>query len=77
MRPGYKQTEVGVIPEDWEAEALGPYIQISSEESPSRFRFEGIGTSYFKVDQLNNDSKYLSATPYFFFGKAKRSHKEV
>ena len=23
VKPGYKQTEVGVIPEDWEAPALG------------------------------------------------------
>ena len=63
---GYKQTEVGVIPEDWIAEALGAHVQINSGESPSLFRFEGSGIPYFKVDQLNNDSKYLSATPYFF-----------
>ena len=68
VRPGYKQAEVGVIPEDWAAEALGSYVEIKSGESPSQFRFERDGVPYFKVDQLNNDSKYLSSTPYFFRG---------
>lgn len=64
--PGHKLTEVGMIPEEWVAQALGPHVQINSGESPSLFRFETSGVPYFKVDQLNNDSKYLSATPYFF-----------
>ncbi len=25
VRPGYKQTEVGVIPEDWDADNLGRF----------------------------------------------------
>jgi type I restriction enzyme S subunit len=28
MRPGYKQTEVGVIPEDWEARPIGAFIDL-------------------------------------------------
>jgi len=28
MKPGYKQTEVGVIPEDWEAAKLGNFISL-------------------------------------------------
>ena len=66
VREGYKQTEVGVIPKDWEVETLGSLVQITSGESPSLFRFETSGIPYFKVDQLNNDSKFLSTTPYFF-----------
>ncbi len=61
----YKKTEVGLIPEDWDVSTLGSHVEINSGESPSRFRFETSGVPYFKVDQLNNDSKYLSATPYF------------
>ena len=26
VKPGYKQTEVGVIPEDWEVEQLGELV---------------------------------------------------
>jgi type I restriction enzyme S subunit len=30
IRPGYKQTEVGVIPEDWKAGTLGSLVQITT-----------------------------------------------
>lgn len=69
LRAGYKQTEVGIIPEDWDAEKLGTYVEIKSGESPSLFRFETDGIPYFKVEQLNNNGKYLKDTPYYFRGK--------
>ena len=28
MKPGYKQTDVGVIPEEWDAEKLGNFISL-------------------------------------------------
>ncbi len=62
---GYKQTEVGVIPEDWDVIQLGNYVDISSGESPSKFSFEMTGIPYFKVDQLNNGAVYAEITPYF------------
>lgn len=37
MKPGYKQTEVGVIPEDWEVKRLGDAIErIVGGGTPSR-----------------------------------------
>lgn len=71
---GYKQTEAGVIPSDWSVEVLGPHVEIKSGESPSLFNFESDGTPYFKVEQLNNNSKYLKDTPYFFHGEQKVTH---
>ena len=71
--PGYKPTEVGVIPGDWCADALGSHVDITSGESPSRFRFTSEGIPYFKVDQFNNNSKYLCDTPYFIRGNRKVS----
>ena len=65
LRTGYKQTEVGVIPEDWNADRLSAYIEIKSGESPSKFTFMNEGLPYFKVEQLNNNNKYLRDTPYF------------
>lgn len=62
---GYKQTEVGVIPEDWEVKSLGTLVDIRSGESPSKFTFQSAGIPYFKVEQLNNDSVYADETPYF------------
>jgi hypothetical protein len=74
--PRYKLTEVGVIPEEWVAEALGLYVQIKSGESPSFFQFETSGVPYFKVDQLNNDSKYLRRR-LTSSGKERRSRVEA
>ncbi len=36
MNPGYKQTEVGVIPEDWETRQLGEIAETSSGTTPLR-----------------------------------------
>jgi type I restriction enzyme S subunit len=68
LKPGYKLTEVGVIPEDWEVVPLGGFVKITSGASPSQFRFSGGGIPYFKVEQLGNTEKYLDVTdtPYLF-----------
>jgi type I restriction enzyme S subunit len=65
IRKGYKQTDVGVIPEDWEVIKLGEHVKITSGESPSKFKLESEGTPYFKVEQLNNCKKYQVETPYY------------
>lgn len=69
---GYKQSEVGIIPEDWETKPLGELVEIYSGDSPSKFVFSTEGTPYFKVEQLNNGSVYADSTPYFI-----RSSKKV
>ena len=68
LKPGYKLTEVGVIPEEWDPVQLGDYVRITSGESPSLFKFLGTGVPYFKVEQLSNTEKYLTSTvtPYHF-----------
>ncbi len=35
LKPGYKQTEVGVIPEDWEVKQLGTFTDCTSGGTPS------------------------------------------
>jgi type I restriction enzyme S subunit len=62
---GYKQSEVGVIPGDWEVKALGELVTIASGESPSKFQFKPEGLPYFKVEQLNNGTVYADETGYF------------
>lgn len=68
LMPGYKHSDVGVIPDDWDATQLGGLVRITSGASPSLFRFTGNGIPYFKVEQLSNSGKYLSGTdtPYLF-----------
>ena len=63
MKEGYKQTEIGVIPEDWEVSEIKDIGGLFSGDSPSKMRDGNI--PYFKVDQLNNAYKYQKETPYF------------
>ena len=80
LRAGYKQTEVGVIPEDWDVTPLGFQVQITSGESPSLIKFTTSGKPYFKVEQLGNCEKYLGgeSTPYHFrVGKTVRGNSVI
>lgn len=62
---GYKNSELGIIPVDWDTKQLGQLVDISSGESPSKYKFQTSGIPYFKVEQLNNSSVYAEITPYF------------
>lgn len=62
---GYKQTEIGVIPADWDVRSLESLVKITSGESPSRFKLSNDGIPYFKVEQLNIGTKYQKETPYY------------
>ncbi|PSJ16262.1 restriction endonuclease subunit S [Nitrosomonas supralitoralis] len=64
LKPGYKQTEVGVIPEDWDVCQLKDFVDINSGESPSKYKFVNEGIPYYKVEQLNAGDKYIEETPY-------------
>ncbi len=67
VRRGYKRSEIGLVPYDWDVRTLGSLVSITSGESPSGFRFGLEGAPYYKVEQLNNSSKYLGSdeTDYF------------
>ena len=71
VKAGYKQTDLGVIPEDWSVIKLGDYVVITSGESPSKFMMQDEGIPYFKVEQLNNCTKYQEDTPYHIKGRKK------
>jgi type I restriction enzyme, S subunit len=61
---GFQQTEVVVIPKDWEVVAIGENVTVNSGESPSKFKILASGIPYFKVDELNNSSKYAEKSRY-------------
>lgn len=65
----FKQTEVGMIPWDWEVKCVDDCGTLKSGESPSNFTFVTSGIPYFKVDQMNNCNKYQIETPYFIAEK--------
>lgn len=47
IRLGYKQTDVGVIPEDWEASTVGDVVSFSGGSQPPRSTFRFAPTSGF------------------------------
>lgn len=56
---GYKDSAVGVIPQEWEVATLGKLVSITSGESPSLFNLRDIGKyPYIKVEDMNNCEKY-------------------
>lgn len=60
LKPGYKQTEVGVIPEDWDCVHIGVVAETSSGATPSRAKqqeyFDGGTIPWVKTLDLNNSS---------------------
>ena len=56
---GYKDSVVGIIPQEWEVATLGKLVSIASGESPSLFHLRSIGKyPYIKVEDMNNCEKY-------------------
>ncbi|WP_133120778.1 restriction endonuclease subunit S [Mycolicibacterium goodii] len=51
----------------WTPRRMGELVTLTSGQSPSGFKFGGVGTPYYKVDQLGRSRKYLgrNSTPYF------------
>ena len=55
MKPGYKQTEVGVIPEDWEAAHIGDVCSFSDGSQPPRSTFKFAPTpGYIRLIQIRD-----------------------
>jgi type I restriction enzyme, S subunit len=58
MRPAYKQTEVGIIPKDWEVSTLGAISQASSGTTPARALYDRYykngNTAWVKTMDLRN-----------------------
>lgn len=66
VRPGYKQAEVGVIPEDWEATTIGDVCTFSGGSQPPRFTFRFAPTKgYVRLIQIRDykSDEYASYIP--------------
>lgn len=67
VRDGYKITEIGEIPIEWECSKLEDYIEIRSGNSPSGFKLKEKGKyPFFKVDDMNYTSKYMKIAKVYF-----------
>jgi type I restriction enzyme S subunit len=57
MKSGYKQTEVGVIPEEWEVKRLGELFDFSGGYSASRDQLSATGHCYLHYGDIHGSSK--------------------
>lgn len=63
VRKGYKQTEVGVIPEDWEVKELGLVASIATGTTPPTNNRNNYGDEYFFVSPADlGKGKYIIDT---------------
>jgi type I restriction enzyme, S subunit len=55
MKPGYKQTDAGLIPEEWEATTIGEIASFSGGSQPPRFTFRFTPTrNYIRLIQIRD-----------------------
>lgn len=60
---GYKDSAVGVIPQEWEVKTLGELVSITSGESPSSYVLSERGKYPFvKVEDMNNCIKFQNCS---------------
>jgi type I restriction enzyme, S subunit len=52
LRPGYKQTEVGVIPEDWDVKMLGELFEITSSKRVFQSEWKRQGVPFYRAREL-------------------------
>lgn len=58
---GYKDSAVGIIPQEWSVTTLGKLVSITSGESPSLYNLKSSGKyPYIKVEDMNNCEKHQS-----------------
>jgi len=60
VKPGYKQTELGVIPEDWEVKQVKEFTNATTGGTPSTFipRYWGGKIRWMNSGELNNKNIY-------------------
>jgi type I restriction enzyme S subunit len=54
VKPGYKQTEVGVIPEDWDVRPLGHLIKLQAGYSFRSENFSDIGMPVIRISDIQD-----------------------
>lgn len=64
MKPGYKQTEVGVIPEDWDAKQIGDVCRLINGRGFKPYEWQKSGLPIIRIQNLNGseDFNYYSGS---------------
>ena len=66
VKPGYKQTEIGLIPEKWECFLLGERVKIFRGGSPrpieAYITSSADGVNWIKIGDVKEGDKYITST---------------
>ena len=66
VKPGYKQSEIGVIPEDWDCVRLGEKVKIYRGGSPRPIQdyitTSSDGVNWIKIGDVGENDKYIRST---------------
>ena len=77
LKEGYKQTEVGVIPEDWESQRIDAHALITTGAKNTQDRVDNGAYPFFvrsqKVERINSFSYEGEAVLTVAMGKLARS----
>lgn len=78
VKPGYKQTEVGVIPEDWGMVRLGD-IAVIKDGTHQTPKYVSFGVPFYSVEQITSgnfsDTKYISPEEHKFLTRTCKIEK--
>lgn len=66
IRQGYKQTEVGIIPEEWEVKKLGEIIEFTQSGLSRKLSNENIGITVLRSNNLLNGKIDRSDVKYWY-----------
>jgi type I restriction enzyme, S subunit len=70
VKPGYKQTEAGIIPEDWEVKKLGEIAEIATGNTPPTSDVSNYGSDFMFVSPVDlGRRKYVSHTEKYLSRK--------
>lgn len=58
LKPGYKQTEVGVIPEDWEPRQIRSVCKLVNGRGFKPFEWKSTGLPIIRIQNLNGSTDY-------------------
>jgi len=67
VKPGYKQTEVGVIPEDWEITSIGDVCIYQNGTSLEQFFNRSDGFKVVSIGNYTSDGKYNENSTYISY----------
>ncbi len=77
----FKQTEVGMIPEDWEVESFGKLVSIFRGGSPrpieAYITSNPLGINWIKIGDVKEGAKYITSTEERIIAEGKNRSREV